>query len=165
MTTSDRVRAAFTEVMATVPTSVTVVTTMDHTGPHGTTVSAFTSLSLSPPMVLVSLDRRSQLLARVQETGQFGVNVLADAQSCLATTFARKGAGKFDGVSWHPSDGLPRLAATAGWLACRLTGLVDGGDHLIALGTVTAAETGAHAPMTYQNRRFGVHLAADPAAP
>ena len=68
--------------------------------PHGTTVSAFASLSLRPPMVLVSLDAGSDLLVMVRETERFGVNILGSDQSPLAMGFARKGSTKFDGVSF-----------------------------------------------------------------
>ncbi|MGW4028591.1 flavin reductase family protein [Streptomyces sp. NPDC004838] len=164
MTTSDDLRTAFTDVMAAVPAPVSVVTAMDGDRPHGTTVSAFTSLSLSPPMILVSLDQRSDLLTLVRAGGRFGVNVLASAQSALATSFARKGAAKFAEVTWHREDGLPRLDGVCGWLACTVSGLVDGGDHVIVLGTVVRAEVGARAPLTYHARGFGTHVAFDGAS-
>ncbi|GAA2691270.1 hypothetical protein GCM10010400_65620 [Streptomyces aculeolatus] len=88
MTTTPDLRAAFTEVMAAVPTPVSVVTAIDGDRPHGTTVSAFTSLSLNPPM--------------------------ADE-------------------------------------------LVNGGDHVIVLGTVTRAESSGRTPLTYHARTYGTH--------
>ncbi|HET6393143.1 MAG TPA: flavin reductase family protein [Blastococcus sp.] len=100
----------FREVMADVATPVAVVTSTGHGVPHGTTVSAFASLSMEPPMVLVSLDRRSDLLALVRDTGCFGVDVLGATQSELALAFARKGgSGKFAGVRWEVDSDLPRL--------------------------------------------------------
>lgn len=82
---------AFRAAMAAVCTPVSVVTTMEDGLPYGTTVSAFTSLSLEPPMLLVSLDRNSDLLAMIRRTGRFGLNVLASSQPELAMNFARKG--------------------------------------------------------------------------
>ncbi|MDX6418298.1 MAG: hypothetical protein QOG28_2918, partial [Trebonia sp.] len=74
----DRVDATvFRDTLARVPTPVTVVTSHIDRLPHGTTVSAFSSLSLEPPMILVSLDQNSDLLKIIQESGRFGVNVLA----------------------------------------------------------------------------------------
>src|ERR1700727_787104 len=75
----------FRDTLARVPTPVTVVTSHIDRRPHGTTVSAFSSLSLEPPMILVSLDQNSDLLKIIQETGRFGVNVLAVGQQSLAT--------------------------------------------------------------------------------
>jgi flavin reductase (DIM6/NTAB) family NADH-FMN oxidoreductase RutF len=148
----------FREVMAGVATPVSVVTSMADGLPHGTTVSAFASLSMDPPMVLVSLDRGSDLLALVRETGRFGVNVLGSTQSTLALAFARKGGpGKFNGVLWEVDDDLPRLPGAPGWLACDVATLVEGGDHVVALGTVVAADTRDGRPLTYHGRVFGTH--------
>jgi flavin reductase (DIM6/NTAB) family NADH-FMN oxidoreductase RutF len=152
----------FREVMAGVATPVSVVTSMADGLPHGTTVSAFASLSMAPPMVLVSLDRGSDLLALVRESGRFGVNVLGSTQSALALAFARKGGtGKFSGVRWEVDHGLPRLPGTPGWLACDVAALVEGGDHVVALGTVVAAETLDGLPLTYHGRVFGTHSALE----
>ena len=154
--------AAFREVMAGVATPVAVVTTVCDGLPHGTTVSAFASLSMEPPMVLVSLDRGSDLLARVQLTQRFGVNVLGAGQAALALAFARKGgAGKFTGVHWETDSGLPRLPGAPGWLACDVAALVDGGDHVIALGTVVSAGCVDVPPLTYHGRVFGTHAALE----
>src|SRR5690625_3651156 len=90
---------AFREVMAGVCTPVSVVTGLDGASPHGTTVSAFASLSLEPPMALVALDRGSDLLTLLHTTRRFGINVLGSGQSELALRFARKGGtGKFADV-------------------------------------------------------------------
>jgi flavin reductase (DIM6/NTAB) family NADH-FMN oxidoreductase RutF len=148
---------AFREVMSGVCTPVSVVTAMDGQRPHGTTVSAFTSLSMDPPMVLVSLDRDSDLLALIQASGRFGLNVLETTQAGLARRFARKGKAKFEGVSWRLSQGLPRLAGGTGWLACAVERLVEGGDHVIVLGTVLAADRQPAPPLTYHARVFGTH--------
>jgi flavin reductase (DIM6/NTAB) family NADH-FMN oxidoreductase RutF len=150
-------QAKFKDVMAGVCTPVSVVTAMDGHRPHGTTVSAFASLSMTPPMVLVSLDRGSDLLGLVRRTGCFGVNVLHHGQSELALTFARKGQAKFNGVDWDDDAGLPRLAGAAGWLACTVTGLIDGGDHVIALGSIVSADRHDNPPLTYHARTFGTH--------
>jgi flavin reductase (DIM6/NTAB) family NADH-FMN oxidoreductase RutF len=152
----------FREVMAGVATPVSVVTSMADGLPHGTTVSAFASLSMAPPMVLVSLDRGSDLLALVRESGRFGVNVLGSTQSALALAFARKGGtGKFQGVRWEIDHDLPRLPGAPGWLACDVASLVEGGDHVVALGTVVAAETLDGRPLTYHGRVFGTHAALE----
>ncbi|WP_217558201.1 flavin reductase family protein [Streptomyces sp. GbtcB6] len=152
--------AAFREVMAGVPTPVTVVTAMDGGRPHGTTVSAFTSLSMQPPMVMVALDRRSQLLGLLRSSLRFGVNVLGHAQTASALAFARKGgAEKFAGVLWEADRDIPRLLGAPGWLACEVADFVDGGDHVIVLGNVMSAETAGGDPLTYHARAFGTHVA------
>jgi flavin reductase (DIM6/NTAB) family NADH-FMN oxidoreductase RutF len=152
----DRVDATvFRDTLARVPTPVTVVTSHVDRNPHGTTVSAFTSLSLEPPMILVSLDQNSDLLKIIQETGRFGVNVLASGQAAQATTFARKGTDKFEGVAWYMDHGAPRLAGKGQWLVCRTEQLITAGDHVIIIGLVVHADTHSFEPLLYRQRAFG----------
>lgn len=159
---SQALQDSFRSVMAGVCTPVSVVTAMAGGLPHGTTVSAFASLSMDPPMVLVSLDLTSELLAMVRESGSFGLNVLSSSQSSLARKFATKGGvGKFAGVRWDVAAGVPRLPGAGGFLACDVTNFVDGGDHVIVLGLVRAAETAPESPLTYHGRVFGTHAALD----
>ncbi|MEV6304316.1 flavin reductase family protein [Actinoplanes sp. NPDC051861] len=149
------------EVMAAVPTPVSVVTTMTGSTAHGSTVSAFVSLSMDPPMVLVSLARSSNLLRNIRSSGRYGVNVLSAEQAALAIGFATAESGhRFRGVRWSADHDLPRLAGTTGWLACEVAGLIDGGDHVIVLGRVVGAETAEAAPLVYHRRTFGTHLPA-----
>lgn len=149
---------AFRAAMARVCTPVSVVTTIEDGRAHGTTVSAFTSLSMTPPMVLVSLDTGSDLLAMVQRSGTFGVNILSTGQAALALRFARKGADKFAGARWTTAGGAARLDGASAWVSCSLTKLLPGGDHKILLGTVLAAEATDLEPLTYHAQTFGTHL-------
>jgi len=154
---ADDLVATFRDVMAGVCTPVSVVTAMDAARPHGTTVSAFASLSIDPPMILVSLDRGSDLLTLVRRGGDFGLNILASGQAELALRFARKGTDKFTDIDWAPSAGVPCLTGASGWVARRVTGTVDGGDHTIVLGEVIDAVATTHPPLTYHARAFGTH--------
>jgi len=148
----------FRAAMASVCTPVSVVTTMAGDRPHGTTVSAFASLSLNPPMVLVSLDKSSELLRHVRRTLLFGLNILHTDQAAIAAGFARKGDDKFNGVGWTLTYGVPRLDGCAAWLACSVERMVNGGDHTVAFGHVLSAAHAAAPPLTYYQRRFGTHL-------
>ncbi|MGW8816235.1 flavin reductase family protein [Gordonia terrae] len=150
----------FKNVMASVCTPVAVVTATSDDLPYGTTVSAFTSLSMTPPMVLVALDKGSELLAVVQKTGAFGLNVLGSDQSDLAMTFARKGgSSKFEGVGWENENGVPRLPGAGGFVVCSVEQVVEGGDHLVVLGGVQTAHLLNTPPLTYHSRSFGTHVA------
>jgi flavin reductase (DIM6/NTAB) family NADH-FMN oxidoreductase RutF len=160
--TRQGLEARFREVMAGVCTPVSVVTATADGLPYGTTVSAFASLSMEPPMVLVSLGRGSDLLPVLCRSSSFGLNVLSSTQSALAMTFARKGGtDKFTGVRWGVDAGVPRLPGAAGFLACDVAGLVEGGDHVVVLGLVRAAETLSRPPLTYHARAYGTHAAFD----
>jgi flavin reductase (DIM6/NTAB) family NADH-FMN oxidoreductase RutF len=146
----------FRQVMAGVATPVAVVTTIGGGQPFGTTVSAFASLSMAPPMITVSLDRGSDLLRELRTSRAFGVNILASGQADLALTFARKGgAGKFKSIDWELHSGLPRLPGVVGWLACDVDQLVSGGDHVVVLGRVRVAQTADGHPLIYHQRTFG----------
>lgn len=95
----------FRDSMARVCAPVTIVATVGFDGPYATTVSAFTSLSLDPPMVMVSLGKQSNLLSHVRSSRRISVNVLAVDQDDLALRFARSGENKFSGVAWQLHDG------------------------------------------------------------
>ncbi|MGW4525492.1 flavin reductase family protein [Amycolatopsis sp. NPDC004378] len=153
MTTVDGRR--FRAVMAAVCAPVTVVTAP---GPHGATVSSFTSLSLDPPLVSVAFDRRSALLAEILGAGQFGVNLLGEGQDDLAVRFATRGADRFGGeTAWFTDRGLPRLRDAAGWVACDLDRVVEAGDHLLLFGLVTDLGRTDVPPLVYAHRTFGTH--------
>jgi flavin reductase (DIM6/NTAB) family NADH-FMN oxidoreductase RutF len=154
--------ALLREALGSVRSPVAVVTSFLDGRPHGATVSAFCSLSVTPPLVLTAVDAKSELLTLLRDAGAYGINVLADGQQDLARTFARTGGDPFDGVSWTLENGVPRLAGAASWVMCRLEDLLPGGDHLIAIGHVVHAEAGDAEPLLYRSRSFGT-LAGLPA--
>ena len=127
---------------------MTVVTT---TGPAGLTASAICSLSLDPLLMIVCLDNGSRTLERVKASGRLAVNVLARDQQELAARFATKAgdAEKFDGVAWHEAEGVPVLDGVVAWLAGEVVEWVAGGDHQIAITTVTAAESPGGEPLVH----------------
>ena len=144
----------FRETLSRVPTAVTIVTTLKDSHPHGTTVSAFCSLSAEPPLVMVALDRSSDLLQLLQEVGRFAVNLLAAGQEEVGRACARKGPGKLADVPWRDEGGLPRLERAAAFLSCDVEQVVPGGDHLVVIGRVTACDTDEFQPLVYHRRRF-----------
>jgi flavin reductase (DIM6/NTAB) family NADH-FMN oxidoreductase RutF len=146
---------AFCDTFSWVPTPVSVVTTINGDGrPHGTTVSAFCSLSVDPPLVLVALDRSSDLLGHLKRSGRFGLNLLAAGQQDIGLACSQKGADKFEGVEWYEEDGLPRIRDAAAWLACDVEQILPGGDHLIVTGLITHCERVGGTPLVYHRRRF-----------
>lgn len=155
--TMEPLLADFVDTMASACSSVSVVTTEDAGVPHGTTVSAFCSLSADPPMILVSLDNSSRLLRHIRNSGRFGLNLLASDQRDLALRFASKAGNKFEGVDYELAGDVPRLSGTAGWVSCALHTELPGGDHTILLGTVVDAAAAGRAPLTYYSRSFGTH--------
>ncbi|WP_456696923.1 flavin reductase family protein [Aeromicrobium sp. P5_D10] len=148
---------SFRAAMGNVAAAVSVVTTVHDGKPHGTTVSAFASLSMDPPMLLVSLDNRSGLLAKLREGSRVGINVLASHQDQVALRFAGKADDKFADVPWQLEDGVPALVDRHAWVAVTVDQLVVAGDHTLVLGLVEAADSSGAAPLTYWQRTFGTH--------
>jgi flavin reductase (DIM6/NTAB) family NADH-FMN oxidoreductase RutF len=141
----------FRAAMGHFATGVTVVTATGHEGPVGMTANAVCSLSLDPLLLLVCFDNEARTLRVVRERRRFGVNVLAGGQEPLARLFASKlpEAEKFSEVPHSVHDGVPVIEGVLAWVACDLERLVDGGDHTIGIGAVTAAETGGGEPLLW----------------
>lgn len=148
---------SFRAAMGNVAAAVSVVTTIHDGGAHGTTVSAFSSLSMDPPMLLVSLDNTSNLLTKLGVGSRIGVNVLAAHQDQIALRFAGKGDDKFLDIAWQIEDGAPALVDRHAWVALTVEQLVVAGDHTLVLGRVEAADASGAAPLTYWQRTFGTH--------
>jgi len=155
-------QTAFRTAMGHVAGPVSVVTTLAAGTPAGTTVSAFVSLSMEPPMLLVSLMRGSHLLSLLSVGASFGVNVLGAHQADLATQFTGSHDERFTGVEWHLAEGAPRLAGAHAWVGLRVARLVPAGDHVLVLGDVVSADADGEAPLTYHRRSFGTHHTAAP---
>jgi len=152
---STALRSHFREAMARMACPVSVVTSLDGSRPHGTTVSAIMSLSMDPEFLLASLNGESDLLEIVKRTGRFGVNLLADGQAQLAMKFATEGAEKFSDVDWRLSEDVPRIVGSYFWLACTLHDTAPYGDHELLVGSITAVEIDPdRKPLVYELRRF-----------
>lgn len=137
-------------------TGVTVVSCLGETDAetHGATVNAFSAVSLDPPLVLVSLDRRSR--AAVYLDGKpFTVNVLTKPQDDLALRFAGRPRGR--PPQWEVTvPGLPpRLVGSLAWIACAPWRRYDGGDHVLYLGEVRRFGYGARAGPNAASRAGG----------
>ena len=130
---------------------VTVVTTRDAEGhPAGLTASAFTALSLNPPLVLVCVDREATAHSAFEQHGWFAVNVLAKGQESLSRRFAVSGGDKFAGVDFREGRaGLPLLDGVLMALECRVVDRHEGGDHTIFVGQVEGASIGRGSPLVY----------------
>lgn len=128
----------FKTTLATFMSGVTVVTTLDEVGgPRGFTASSFTSVSLSPPLVLVCIGKSASSYAIFSERDKFAINVLASGQERVSVQFASRAPDKFLGISWdrHP-QGSPIISECAAWMDCDVYQRVDAGDHLVLIGRV-----------------------------
>lgn len=142
---------------------VTVVTTAQDGKLRGITVSAFSAVSLDPPLVLICIAYESESREWIAASGVFAVNILSDEQEFLAERFAARAPivnARFDGAPYHTAiTGSPILDGSMAWYDCRVDAMRDGGDHTIFIGRVEAIGFGAEGkqPLVYfANRYAGV---------
>jgi flavin reductase (DIM6/NTAB) family NADH-FMN oxidoreductase RutF len=150
----------FRTALSRFASGVTVVTTQDaDKRPLGITVSAFCSLSLDPPLVLVCIDRAAYLHDAFQASGVFVVNMLSAEQEALSRLFASREPDKFAGVGYHNGlEGVPVLTDSLATLECRLKQAYEGGDHTIFVGEVeqTNVRDDAHPLLYYRGGYAGL---------
>jgi flavin reductase (DIM6/NTAB) family NADH-FMN oxidoreductase RutF len=137
-------------------TGVTVITTLGPGGePVGCTVSAFCSLSMSPPLVLVCIGRGRRMHEWLTNGPGFVVNVLSADQRDVATAFARPEGDRFATVTTRPGrHGNPVLDDTIARLECDRANVLDGGDHAVVVGRVRQLATSEGEPLLYVRGAF-----------
>ena len=147
----------FRRVIGNFMTGVVVITTVDDGAPRGMTVSAVSSLSLDPPMLLVCLNAASATQEAVRRSGRFAVNILAEHQGHIAERFARPGSDdKFAGLEARTGHtGVPLLAGVLATVECRIAEVVGGGTHRVFLAEAVHAEATEGSPLAYFRGKFG----------
>ena len=154
-------RQSFFEIMASFPTGVAIVTTLDaQGGPRGLTTTAVSSVSAHPPTVLVCVDLGSRTLDALRARRRFVVNFMGQGRSQLCLLFASKADDKFDRVSWRPTKtGLPLLEEDVlAWAECCTMHDLEVGDHVILVARVEAGGVvpELESPLMYYRRSWGV---------
>ena len=153
-------RETFAEIMASFPSGVAIVTTLDEAGePKGLTTSAVASVSAEPPLLLVCVDFTSRTLPALRAGGRFLVNFMRAGTAELCRLFASKAEDKFAAVAWRPTEsGMPLLREDAiAWAECVTVQEVEAGDHIVLVGQVEAGEPPAagEQPLVYYRRVWG----------
>jgi flavin reductase (DIM6/NTAB) family NADH-FMN oxidoreductase RutF len=146
---AQEIQDSLKEVMRGFPQGVTVITTRAKGKLWGVTVSSFTTVSLEPPLILVSLMKEVPTSGAVASAGGFTVNLLADDQRSVSERFARRMplGDRFEGLRYQSgSEGYPVIDGATGYLHCKRWRIYDGGDHLLILGRVVKAERLNHKP-------------------
>ena len=145
--TEDNFRAALSRFAS----GVTVVTTKDAAGDlHGITVSAFCSVSLDPPLVLICIEKKAGSHDAITQSGKFAVNFLDSTQLSLSERFAAQLSDKFEGPEISLNvDGIPILSGCIAHLECSVKQAYDGGDHTIFIGEVESTATHEGDPLLY----------------
>jgi len=147
--------AEFKQAMSRFASGVTIVTTADGSERYGLTVSAFCSLSLEPPLVLVCIDDRVKSREPIEKIGHFGVSILRADQDAISNRFASRVEDKFEGVGTvDGSLGDPLIDGALARLECRLVDALPGGDHTIFVGEVIEARVEDGDPLVYSQGAY-----------
>ena len=152
----------YRDVMSRFASGVTVVTTIYDGVPHGLTVSAFSSVSLSPPRVLICLGNDTDSKPLIDKSGCFAVHILGRDHVELGPRFAKLVPGledPFEGLTYRTEQsGAPILDPCIAWLDCRVESIFPTGDHTIDVGEVLDARTtdSESDPVLYYSRAWRV---------
>lgn len=147
----------FRDALGRWASGVTIVTAADGERIHGMTVSAFSSVSLDPPLVLICADKSSNTLGVIDAGRCFAVHILRAGQEALSNRFASKKDEhrRFEGVEWCKGvTGAPLLAGVLATLDCRVVAAHDAGDHVIYVGDVESADVGEGTPLVYYQAAY-----------
>lgn len=150
---------ALRETMRQWATGVTVVSAAHSGRRHGMTVSSFTSLSLNPPLVLVSLEQGAKTHHLVLQAGHFGVTILSESQQELSDRFAGRQtelSDRFAGLeTFTLLSGAPLLRLGLAWLDCRVAETYQAGNHTVFIGeTLACMAAPGEPPLIYHDRGY-----------
>lgn len=121
----------------------------------GFTATAFSSLSLDPPLVLFCMDNGATGLPHFRECRTFAINVLAEDQAHVSNGFARSGEGKFSGVPTRIGEaGAPLIEDCLVNMECSVREILPGGDHTIFVGEVQSAHLGEGEPLLFYQGEY-----------
>jgi flavin reductase (DIM6/NTAB) family NADH-FMN oxidoreductase RutF len=152
---------AFRRTLGMFATGVTVLTTRVGEQVHGMTANAFMSVSLKPPLVLVSIDRRARLGGLLHEGTRFGVSVLEARQTGLSDRFAGRVADDLPEATFEVVHETPLVEGALAHLVARVVRSYWGGDHSLFLGQVEFARYGEGRPLLFHGGRYE-RLVEDP---
>jgi flavin reductase (DIM6/NTAB) family NADH-FMN oxidoreductase RutF len=143
--------AQFRQLLGRFATGVTVVTTRDRAGkPIGMTASSVASVSLAPPLVLVSVAHGHDMHPALKAADRFVLNVLAADQEEISRRFAEEHPNRFDGIGYRETaQGMPVLEGVLASIECDKQAEAPGGDHTVFFGLVTGGSVADGGPLLY----------------
>ncbi len=151
----------FRKTLGMFATGVTVITTQVGEQVHGMTANAFMSVSLQPPLVLISVDRRARLNPLLREGTRYGISVLERSQSELSDHFAGRASARSEEPRFEIVRDTPLVEGALAHLVARVVRSYWGGDHSLFLGQVEYVRYGEGEPLLFHGGRYE-RLAADP---
>lgn len=143
-------------------TGVAVVTTIVDDVAYGMTVNSLTSVSLHPPLLLVSLAGNARTTESVQEAGRFAISVVASRQEQIARRFAQQGEDHFAGLPLeYGTHEVPVVPDALAHLECATEREIPAGDHVLFLGSIVASCEREGAPLAFYSGQFGEFTAGN----
>ena len=144
-------QAHFRQLLGRFATGVTVITARDAEGrPHGMTANSLSSVSLEPPLILLSIDHEASMHGLLVTSPAFAVNILSASQEAVSRRFAQDREERFDGVGYQESPrGLVLLDGALAHLECERVATHEAGDHTILVGLVVAGNANEGRPLCY----------------
>jgi len=142
----------FKRALAHWASGVTIVTSRHGSRVQGMTVSAFSSVSLDPPLVLVCAEQTSITNQLIRASSVLGVSVLSAGQQALSNLFASKALEhqRFrDLQCLDGTTGCPRIPGALAWLDCRVVRVVEAGDHHLYVAEPETVEVAGGEPLLY----------------
>ena len=143
---------AFRDALGRFLSGITIVMIEDDEGQRGMTASAFLSVSMDPPLVLVAVSKKAHLHPRI--TDRYTVSLLAADQDFVSNHFAGRPDPLPEGTITRNAAGNPVIAGALGWIDCSVHDRVDAGDHTLFIGRVEALETFDGEPLAYFRGRY-----------
>lgn len=143
----------FRNALGRFATGITVVTTVVNGETHGMTANAFLSVSLEPPLVLVSVAKKARMHSYLEESDRYGVSVLTSEQEGYSQHFAGFGAPELK-PDFVEVDGIPLLAESLAHLIVRITDAHPAGDHTLFIGQVEYLQSWEGSPLLYFQGRY-----------
>lgn len=153
---------AFRRTLGMFATGVTVITTQFEDQVHGMTANAFMSVSIAPPLVLISVDKRARMHRLLSEGVRYGVNVLSDDQRELSDRFAGRVVGDATEIEFDLVRETPLVSGALAHLVARVVRSYWGGDHSLFIGQVEYARYGGGRPLLFHGGQYEQILASVP---
>ncbi|MBX3651059.1 MAG: flavin reductase family protein [Burkholderiales bacterium] len=154
----------FRNILGCYSTGIAIISTTGSDGNKvAVTVNSFSSVSLSPPLILFSLSNKANVLSHFRAARNFSVSILGSHQRSIANIFARPSTARWDQVKFREgANGSPLMENALAYIECVPFSTVDVGDHMIFIGEVTNCELGKLGePLIFYKGEYGVFLKDD----
>jgi flavin reductase (DIM6/NTAB) family NADH-FMN oxidoreductase RutF len=143
----------FRETLGRFASGITVTTTVHEGKVHGITANAFVSVSIDPPLVLVSVDNRTDMHQLLSQSGRYGVSILAEGQQAVSQHFAGQSQEDLE-IPFVWREGLPLLEGSVAHLVCRVVDAHPAGDHTLYIGRVEYLDYREDVPLLFYTGKY-----------